>query len=137
MLLICCNIITHIDFKITNELNSNVNDFIISIIETIKIFGTVVIIGLLTLLLQISFKKQGVVAIFLIALLTLIFFGDRMYPTGIIILDIFNPGFQSHGYTLTNSLWILIGYGLIYFSLVISLLYFGVRKKIKKVDIGI
>ena len=137
MLLICCNIITHSDFKITNELNYNVNDFIIFIIETIKIFGTVVIIGLLTLLLQISFKKQGVVAIFLIALLTLIFFGDRMYPTGIIILDIFNPGFQSHGYTLTNSLWILIGYGLIYFSLVISLLYFGVRKKIKKVDIGI
>ena len=60
-----------------------------------------------------------------------------MYPSRIIILDIFNPGFQSHGYPLTNSLWILIGYGLIYFSLVISLLYFGIRKKIKKVDIGI
>ena len=131
MSVICCIITEHSGFKITNELNYIVNDFIIFIIEIIKIFGTIVIIGLLTLLLEISFKKQGVVSLFLIALLTLIFFGDKMYPSGIFIIDIFNPGFQSHGYTLINSLLVLISYCLIYFITIIMLLYVGIKKKIK------
>ena len=137
MSVICCIITEHSGFKITNELNYIVNDFIIFIIEIIKIFGTIVIIGLLTLLLEISFKKQGIVSLFLIALLTIIFFGDKMYPSGIFIIDIFNPGFQSHGYTLINSLLVLISYGLIYFITIIMLLYIGIKKKIKDVDIGV
>ena len=135
--LINCNLTPHSDFKITNNLNYSVNDFIIFIISVIKILLTAIVIGFFNLFLQLKFNNKNVTVIILMACLTLIFFGDKFYPSGFWLIDFFNPGFQSHGYYLLNNTTELIVSGIVYFSVIISLLIYLINRSSKKCKIGV
>ena len=67
----------------------------------------------------------------------MIFFGEKLYPSGIYILDIFNPGFNSHGYLLTNKIIDLIISGIIYFPTIDTMLLKLIFNENKKSSIGI
>lgn len=134
--LICCNITANNGFEITSNLKYDVLDIYVYIVNIIKIFLTIVTITLLGILL--IYKKNKYISIITIILSTLmIFFGEKLYPSGIYILDIFNPGFNSHGYLLTNKIIDLIISGIIYFPTIDTMLLKLIFNENKKSSIGI
>ena len=137
IVLINCNITPHADFKFTHNLGYDSPDFIVFLVAIMKVLLTVLGIGLFNLFLQFTIKRRKIVGVILMFSLTLLFFGDKFYPCGIFVMDLFNPGFQSHGYMLINHIWELIVSGLIYFPIVFLLLYFGILKSSKKIYIGV
>ena len=124
IVLINCNITPHADFKFTHNLGYDSPDFIVFLVE-----------GAWRPVVDVS--RSRIVGVILMFSLTLLFFGDKFYPCGIFVMDLFNPGFQSHGYMLINHIWELIVSGLIYFPIVFLLLYFGILKSSKKIYIGV
>ena len=135
--LINCNITPHDDFKITHNLKYNVNDFVIFIVAVVKIFLTSLSIGFFHLFLQLKFNRKNIVSFIMIVCLTLIFFGDKLYPTGIWLIDFFNPGFQSHGYNLLNNTSEFVISGCIYFSTIFILLFLLINRASKFSQIGV
>ena len=135
--LICCNVVSHSDFKLTNNLKYPVNDFIIILISILKVFLTSLVIGFLNLLLCFKFHRKNINVIVLMFYLIFLFFSDRFYPSGFFLLDVFNPGFHSHGYDWTRNLFTLVGTGFIYFVTVLTILLHSIVKSSKNIKIGV
>lgn len=136
ILLINCNLIPHTNFSTSNSFGYDCSDFIVSFVQIVKIFCTVLTLAYLSLLLQFVSKVQVTTVILMIAII-LLFFLERMYPTGIMVLDTLNPGFHSSGLFLETSIWKLTITGMIYFVIVFIILYIGIIKSARKGKIGI
>lgn len=137
IILICCNLIKNTGFEIDYSIGYDVNDIVITFTSIIKIFLTIISIGLLNLFLQLRFETKNISFIILLIILMLLFFGDKVYPTNNVIIDTFNPSFHSHGYMFENSFFKLIVTSIIYFSFVIPVLLFAVFKSSKKANLGL
>ncbi len=135
--LICCNITQNSGFKITENLGFNTLDIYVYIINLLKILLTTFIITLIGVLTIFKSNSRSKTLIILILFLIIICFGDKFYPSGIYLLDLFNPGFNSHGYMLTNKLSVLIISGIAYFNLVIFVLLLFIFKNCKNVELGV
>lgn len=136
ILLINCNLIPHTNFSANNLFGYDCNDFVVSLIQVGKIFCTILTLAYLSLLLQFRTRMQTTVTVLMLVIISL-FFLERMYPTGILVLDMFNPGFHSSGVFLETSIWKLTITGIIYFAIAFVLLYNGIIKGAKKGKIGI
>lgn len=133
---ICANSTMNSGFQSTRNLEYNVSDFIVYIVCLIKIILTICTIGFVNLVISFKYNKKNISVIILMACLTIIFFGEKFYPSGIKIIDIFNPGFHSNGYALVNNIYILINNGIIYFTCIITILLILIFRYARITNLG-
>lgn len=136
ILAICCNMTPNIGFHNTKNFGYNINDFAMFLIFFFKITFTIFTIGLLNLTLMFKNSKKNISLIVLMTFLLILFFGDKVYPSGSKILDTFNPSFHSHGFALESNVMFIITSGFTYFICIFTLLITLIFKSSKATKLG-
>lgn len=133
--LICCNLRPHLGYSLT-MVKYDANSYFIMIIALLKVFFTILSIGLLYLVCYFSFKKKNISIFVSLAFLFLLYFGDRVFSESNFLFVAFNPGYQAYGFYLTNQISTFILSGLVYFGLVFGIFSILLFYKAKKKDLG-
>ncbi len=119
--LIFTNLVSNNGLFITYDLGLNVNDLIVLIASIIKLFFNLLVLGLINIVGQnILGTKKGIILPIIYFLLTMV--SAFNYPTNSTLLNIFNPGFHSHGILEARNIYEAINYGIIYFLVMFIIL---------------
>ncbi len=133
--LIISNLTPHAPFVMAKDLGYNTYDIIITIVLILKIFLTLVSIGLLNITLYLVLHKKNIALILVIIYISIVYFCDKFLSDNN-ILNIFNPSYHSHGGYHSSDIYFSVYSGIIFFSTFYLLCYFLIKANINKIHLG-
>ncbi len=137
IVLICCNLTMHSGLNVTSIYNYNINSIIMILISTIKIYLTILVIGLINIIAIYKTNSKIIAPIISIIYVASFVVFDMYYPTNNIILDTLNPVYHSCGIEYSSNIIESIIKSVVYFGILIPTLYYWSIKSGNNVDINI